>query len=108
MTIDLVHVRDGYVAVDEAGEPVKPYHWSKRWAQLCREAGIRPVTLHAARHPSVTAMRTTGAIPDHVIAEWHGHDEVVMRRTYSHPDESSSRQPVRRCRGFSAARCDQM
>jgi hypothetical protein len=30
-------------------------------------------------------MRDTG-VPDHVVAAWHGHDEVVMRRTYSHAD----------------------
>jgi hypothetical protein len=43
------------------------------------------MTLQAARHTSVTLMR--GArVPDHVVAAWHGHDEVVMRRTYSHAD----------------------
>jgi len=23
-------------------------------------------------------------VPDHLVAAWHGHDELVMRRTYSH------------------------
>ena len=23
-------------------------------------------------------------VPDHIVAAWHGHDEVVMRQTYSH------------------------
>ena len=27
-------------------------------------------------------MRDAG-VPDHDVAAWHGHDEVVMRRTYS-------------------------
>ena len=40
-------------------------------------------TLHAARHSTVTFMRNAG-VPDHIVAAWHGHDEVVMRRTYSH------------------------
>lgn len=28
-------------------------------------------------------MRNAG-VPDHIVAAWHGHDEVVMRQTYSH------------------------
>ena len=55
------------------------------WRQHCEAAGVRPVTLHGARHTSVTAMRKAG-VPDDVVAAWHGHDKVVMRRTYSHPD----------------------
>ena len=77
------HVRTGWLAVDEIGEPMRPDRWSDLWSELCAAAGVEPVTLHAARHTSVTAMRAAG-IPDHVVAQWHGHDEVVMRRTYSH------------------------
>jgi integrase len=79
------HVRTGYLAVDELGQPYRPERWSDMWTKLCAAAGVRPVTLHAARHSSVTAMRKAG-VPDHMVAAWHGHDEVVMRRTYSHPD----------------------
>jgi integrase len=49
----------------------------------CKAAGVRPVTLHAARHSSVTAMRDAG-VPDHVLAAWHGHDAYIMRKVYSH------------------------
>lgn len=79
------HVRTGYLAVDEAGQPYRPERWSDLWRAHCRTAGVRPLTLHAARHTSVTLMRAAN-VPDHVVAAWHGHDEVVMRRTYSHPD----------------------
>jgi integrase len=82
--------RDGFVAVDEHGQPLRPERWSDMWAQLCQAAGVRPLTLHAARHTSVTAMRNRG-VPDHDVARWHGHDEVVMRRTYSHADEDGLR-----------------
>lgn len=30
-------------------------------------------------------MRKAG-VADDVVATWHGQDEVVMRRSYSHPD----------------------
>lgn len=81
----LAHVRDGYVVVNELGRPMRPEDWSARWRALCRSTeGVRDDhTLHAARHSTVTFMRNAG-VPDHVVASWHGHDEVVMRQTYSH------------------------
>lgn len=85
--LGLVQVRDGYLGVDEIGEPIRPEWYSDEWQRLCKRAGVPAVTLHAARHTSVTLMRDLG-IPDHLVAEWHGHDEVVMRRTYSHASES--------------------
>lgn len=83
----IVQVRDGYLGVDEIGEPIRPEWYSDEWRRLCQRAEVPVVTLHAARHTSVTLMRDLG-IPDHLVAEWHGHDEVVMRRTYSHASES--------------------
>ena len=78
-------IRTGYLVVDETGEPYRPERWSDEWRQLCRAAGVSPVTLHTARHSSVTAMRAAG-VADDVVAKWHGHDETIMRRTYTHPD----------------------
>jgi integrase len=79
------HVRTGYLAVDELGVPYRPERWSDMWRAHCEAACVQAVTLHGARHTSVTAMRKAG-VPDDVVAAWHGHDEVVMRRTYSQPD----------------------
>ena len=73
----------GYLAIDELGEPMRPERWSDLWRRHCRAAGVPDVTLHAARHSSVTAMRDL-RVPDHIVAAWHGHDEYVMRRTYTH------------------------
>ena len=81
----LGHVRTGYLAIDELGVPLRPERWSDMWRTHCKAAGVEAVTLHAARHSSVTSMRAAG-VPDDVVARWHGHDETVMRRTYSHPD----------------------
>lgn len=81
----LGHVRTGYVVVNELGRPMRPEDWTTRWRALCQATeGVRDDhTLHAARHSTVTFMRNAG-VPDHIVASWHGHDEVVMRRTYSH------------------------
>jgi site-specific recombinase XerD len=64
---------------------MRPEDWSERWQALCvATEGVRDNhTLHAARHSTVTFMRNAG-VPDHIVAAWHGHDEVVIRQTYSH------------------------
>ena len=72
-----------FVAVNEVGEPITPDAYSAAWTDLCQRAGVRPLTLHSARHTSVTTMRDQG-VADHIVAAWHGHDEAVMRRVYSH------------------------
>ena len=77
--------RTGYLAIDEGGRPYRPEEWTQLWAERCAAAGVARVTLHAARHTSVTTMRDQG-VPDQVAAAWHGHDEAVMRRVYSHAD----------------------
>jgi integrase len=79
------HAREGWIVVNEAGRPMRPEDWSARWRALCvATPGVRDDhTLHAARHSTVTFMRNAG-VADHIVAAWHGHDEVVMRQTYSH------------------------
>ncbi len=86
--------KDGYVVINEAGRPMRPQDRSARWKAL-RSAtnGVRVHVLHAARHTSVTLMRNAG-IPDHVVAEHRGHDEVVMARTYSHAHLDDRRRAV--------------
>lgn len=84
-TYGIAFVREGYICVNEFGRPMRPEDWSRRWRALCIATdGVRDGhTLHAARHSTVTFMRNAG-VPDHIVAAWHGHDEVVMRQTYSH------------------------
>jgi len=77
--------RDGFIVINELGKPMRPETWTSRWQRMCKATeGVRDDhTLHAARHSTVTFMRNAG-VPDHIVAAWHGHDEVIMRRTYSH------------------------
>jgi len=79
------HATEGLILVNAFGRPMRPEDWTRRWRKLCKATeGVRDDhTLHAARHSTVTFMRNAG-VPDHVVAAWHGHDEVIMRRTYSH------------------------
>jgi integrase len=76
-------VRTGWLAIDEAGQPLHLERWTDPWRAHCRAAGVPMITLHAARHSSVTAMRRAG-VPDRDVAAWHGHDETTMRAIYDH------------------------
>lgn len=81
--VGLAHVSSGYLAINELGNPLRPERYSDHWKRLCEKAGVRVLTLHEARHTSVSLLRAKG-IPDQIIAAFHGHDEQTMRRTYSH------------------------
>jgi integrase len=81
------HIRIGYLAMDASGAPMRPERWTDLWEEHCKAAGVPSVTLHGARHSSVTAMRNAG-VPDHLVAAWHGHDENIMRAVYSHSSEA--------------------
>jgi integrase len=75
--------RLGKVVVDELGRPPRPEWYSDAFGRLALLAGVPAIRLHDARHTSVTIMRSLG-ISAHVVAAWHGHDEAVMARTYTH------------------------
>lgn len=78
----LAQVRDGFLVVDEFGQPLRPERFSDLWREVLKDHNIRYLDLRAARRSSVTLMRDMG-VPDHHVAAWHGHDEAVMRRNYS-------------------------
>jgi integrase len=85
-------VRTGWLAVDEVGVPIRPERWSDYWHEHVEAAGIdageRKLTLHCARHSSVTAMLDAG-VPLRIVAAWHGHDPAVAARTYDHADKNT-------------------
>lgn len=86
------------VVVDELGRPPRPEWYSNTFKRLRDNAGVPAMRLHDARHTSVTIMRSIG-VPDHVVAAWHGHDEAVMARTYTHAYMDELREAARKVAG---------
>ena len=41
-------VEEGHLAVNAAGEPIRSEFWTDAWRRHCAEAGVAPVSLHAA------------------------------------------------------------
>ena len=64
-----------YVACDEAGRPYHPDTLSKRWSKLVKDAGVRHINLHSARHTCGTTLHLRG-VPLSVVAAWLGHADA--------------------------------
>lgn len=74
-----------YIACDEALEPLRPEWYSDQWLRTLAALGIERLTLHSARHGSVSRMLSQG-IPVHMVAAWHGHDASLTLSVYAHAD----------------------
>jgi integrase len=73
-----------YVVCSEIGEPYSPQVLSRGWHKACKQAGVREIKLHAARHTCATLMHLSG-VPTVVIAAWIGHaDATLTMRLYAH------------------------
>jgi integrase len=84
--------------VDPLGRGVNPEWYSREFRLLAQQAKVPIIRLHDARHTSVTIMRNLG-VQDHVVAAWHGHDEAVMARVYTHTHLAEMRAAAQRLSG---------
>ncbi|WP_438473340.1 site-specific integrase [Rhodococcus erythropolis] len=74
----------GYVACNEAGQPLHPDTLTKRWKAILADLDVAQVRLHDASHTCGTLMHLQG-VPIAVIAAWLGHaDSSFTMRTYTH------------------------
>ncbi len=74
---------DDFVAVSEAMRPTVPAMYSRWWLQMLEELGLDRVSLHSARHGSVSRLLNRG-MPPHQVMEWHGHSNLNQTMQYSH------------------------
>lgn len=81
---------DAFIAVAPDLRPLRPEAYSDAWLALCDAASVPRVTLHGARHGSVTRQLNAG-VPIHIVAAYHGHDPAVALRTYAHADRDALR-----------------
>lgn len=80
-------VEDGYVCCDELGRALNPQTWSDAFGRLCKEAGLRRIRLHDARHTANTLLEHLG-VSDSIRAAWFGHTIQVNRSTYTHASDA--------------------
>jgi integrase len=78
-----------YVVSNEIGEPYAPGVLSRYWREAVKDAGIRHIKLHAARHTCATLMHLSG-VPVAVIAAWIGHNDASLTmRLYAHSQDDA-------------------
>jgi integrase len=65
------------VVSNEIGEPYAPGVLSRYWREAVKDAGIRHIELHAARHTCAMLMHLSG-VPVAVIAAWIGHKDASL------------------------------
>lgn len=74
----------GYVACNEAGQPLHPDTLTKRWKAILADLDVAQVRLHDARHTCGTLTHLQ-RVPIGVIPTWLGHaDSSFTMRTYTH------------------------
>jgi integrase len=77
------------VVSNEIGEPYAPGVLSRYWREAVKDAGIRHIKLHAARHTCATLMHLSG-VPVAVIAAWIGHkDASLTMRLHAHSQDEA-------------------
>ncbi|EWT01462.1 hypothetical protein N865_10685 [Intrasporangium oryzae NRRL B-24470] len=71
----------GPMLVDAVGRPVRPEAYSDRFAQICRDAGVPIIRLHAVRHTVTLMLHRAGLAPADA-ASLLGHSVPVHLATY--------------------------
>jgi integrase len=76
------------VAVDAAGEPLRPEVYGDAFTRHAQDAGLPNIRLHDARHTALSLLLEQG-VPVHVVARFAGHDPSVTLRTYAHVSDTA-------------------
>ena len=84
---------DDLIAVTEALVPLRPERYSDEWVRMLVRLGLEPITLHGARHGSVTRLLNAG-VPVHQVQAWHGHANASQTLAYAHASVDDLRAAV--------------
>jgi integrase len=86
----------GLVFAQENGTPIRPERVTKRFAELVKAAGLRPVRLHDLRHGQASLLLAVG-VPLAVVSKRLGHSSLTITAdTYLHPPTRRHRPRRRR------------
>lgn len=82
----------GYVFTTRTGRPVEPRNVYRSFTRVAKDAGIRVVRLHDARHGTATLLTAAG-VPPRVVMEILGHSQIaVTRNVYTHVVQDMQRE----------------
>jgi hypothetical protein len=75
------YIETGLVLVDPLGEPIKPFTYSDRFENLCRQAGVPVIRLHSIRDTLALFGHRAGVAPVDMAALL-GHTVAVHLARY--------------------------
>ncbi|MGW2301704.1 tyrosine-type recombinase/integrase [Streptomyces sp. NPDC001809] len=83
----------GYVFTTRTGQPIEPRNLYRSFTRVAKNAGLRVVRLHDARHG--TALLTAAGVPPRVVMEILGHSQIaVTMNVYTHVVQDTQREAV--------------
>ncbi|MFK0229706.1 tyrosine-type recombinase/integrase [Streptomyces sp. NPDC090303] len=84
----------GYVFTTRTGLPIEPRNLYRSFTRVAKNAGLRVVRLHDARHGTATLLTAAG-VPPRVVMEILGHSQIaVTMNVYTHVVQDTQREAV--------------
>lgn len=83
----------GYVFTTRTGRPIEPRNVYRSFTRVAKDAGLRVVRLHDARHGTATLLTAAG-VPPRVVMEILGHSQIaVTMNVYAHVVQDTRARP---------------
>ncbi|MFD3570255.1 tyrosine-type recombinase/integrase [Streptomyces sp. NPDC058667] len=84
----------GYVFTTRTGQPIEPRNLYRSFTRVAKNAGLRVIRLHDARHGTATLLTAAG-VPPRVVMEILGHSQIaVTMNVYTHVVQDTQREAV--------------
>ncbi|MFE7315559.1 tyrosine-type recombinase/integrase [Streptomyces sp. NPDC057555] len=87
-------VETGYVFTTRTGRPIEPRNLYRSFTRVAKNADLRVIRLHDARHGCATLLTAAGVAP-RVVMEILGHSQIaITMNTYTHVVQDTQREAV--------------
>ncbi|MEU4201928.1 site-specific integrase [Streptomyces sp. NPDC026294] len=84
----------GYVFTIRTGRPIEPRNLYRSFTRVAKNADLRVIRLHDARHGCATLLTAAGVAP-RVVMEILGHSQIaITMNTYTHVVQDTQREAV--------------
>ncbi|GAA3811275.1 hypothetical protein GCM10022206_57430 [Streptomyces chiangmaiensis] len=84
----------GQVFTTRTGRPIEPRNVYRSFTRVAKNAGLRVIRLHDARHGCATLLTAAGVAP-RVVMEILGHSQIaVTMNVYTHVVQDTQREAV--------------
>ena len=78
------------------GTPIDPRTLNRKFTARCRAAGVRPITVHGARHTCATLLVDLDVHPPVIMLILRHADQAVTMEIYANASSTATREALRR------------